>query len=134
MTLRDRIMDFLFVCINAMAPAQGGQYPLIHGVPASKTQIELALAMGIKEKHVNYSLCGYYVDIALPRKRIAIEYNGKFWHQNKRREDLRRVRNLNRCGWRVLSILSDKQPPADLVWEWVKELEKSGKQYLDKEY
>ncbi len=134
MTFRDRIMDFLFLCVNALAPAQSGQYPLIHGVPASKTQIELALAMGVKEKYVNYPLGGYYVDIALPRKRIAIEYNGKFWHQHKSKEDMRRVKALNRCGWRVLSILSDKQPPAALVWEWVKELEQSNSRYLNKEY
>lgn len=135
MAFRDKLADAIYFLFQIFTPPQTeGKYPLINGVPASKAQIELALSMNIKEKYVNYPLCGYFVDIALPRKRVAIEYDGRFWHQRKRKDDLARARAINRCGWKVLSILTDKIPPADLVWEWVRELEKSREKYLIKEY
>lgn len=113
---------------------RSGRYPLVNGVPASKAQLLLADQMGVRQKYVNYKVCGFFVDIALPRKRVAVEYDHKHWHSHRRFQDMQRVKALNRCGWKVLSVYTDKVPPADWVWDNVRELERSRKKFLEIEY
>ena len=95
-------------------------YPRVNGVYASKAQLRLAKSLGAK--YVNYKACGYYIDIAFPRKRIAIEYDGAYWHQNKKKEKIRDAA-LVRCGWRVLHIRSNGHIPSpDVVKKELKRL------------
>jgi very-short-patch-repair endonuclease len=73
----------------------------------SKQQYELYLL--IKEKYpeaefeypikTNYSW--RFADIALPSKKIDIEFDGEYWHQNKLLDDLR-TKHLNEIGWKVI--------------------------------
>lgn len=103
--------------------AQG--FPIVNGVPASRAQLRLAEALGVKRNHVNYKVCGYYIDIAFPRRKIAVEYDGRFWHEGREQQDQERVDKLVRCGWRVLSIKADSGvPPVPLVKRHMKMLSK----------
>jgi len=133
--LRDWALNIIYIILLVFfGEGYSGKFPKVNGVAASKAQLELARNLRAKDRHINYKACGYYIDIALPRRKIAIEYNGKFWHQHKKRKDQRRVNQLNRCGWKVLSILTDDIPPAEQVWLWIEQLERSRKKYLNVEY
>ncbi len=56
--------------------------------------------MGINAKF-NYKIGTKWVDFAMPRKRIAIEADGEYWHNDKDKE-LARDKYLGKKGWRVL--------------------------------
>jgi predicted DNA-binding transcriptional regulator AlpA len=47
---------------------------------------------------------GVEVDILLPRQRVAIEYDGKRWHQDKVNEDNKKTRFLADRGYRLLRV------------------------------
>jgi uncharacterized protein DUF559 len=69
----------------------------------SKIQISLfkfLCRMGVKLLSLEFQVGPYFIDIALPCRKIAIEIDGAHWHQNKVREK-RRNRYLRRNGWSV---------------------------------
>jgi very-short-patch-repair endonuclease len=78
----------------------------------SKQQYELFLL--IKETYpeaeleypikTNHSL--RFADIAIPSKKLDIEFDGDYWHQNKQLDDLR-TKHLNEIGWTVLRFGKD---------------------------
>ncbi len=58
------------------------------------------------------------VDIALPSERIAIEYDGCYWHRDSHQKDLDRNRALRNAGWWVLRVREEPLPkiePHDVV-------------------
>lgn len=94
-------------------------------MPASKAQLTLARSLGVRESQINYKTCGYYVDIAFPRQKIAVEYDGWYWHKNTVKRDQARAAALVRCGWRVLVIRSNGHvPAAKEVWAKIRQLNK----------
>ena len=60
-----------------------------------------------------------WLDIAIPEKKICIEYDGVYWHtmnQNNNKvsvKDEERDRILKSMGWRVHRIRSEKNPPEE---------------------
>ncbi len=65
----------------------------------------------------------YFPDFALPRERILIECDGKHWHRNKAKDNLRQSR-LTELGWRVLrfpeqEIRQDVMSCARQVQSWL---------------
>lgn len=82
---------------------------LINGVQVSKPQRQICKMVGGK---LNYPCDSYNIDIALPKKRIAIEYDSWFWHGCKLEKDAERDTNLLTAGWKVLHIKSNKKIPS----------------------
>jgi len=80
----------------------------INGVLVSQQQKKLAKMIG---GQMNYKEGRSYIDVALPDKRIAIEYDGWWWHKNKKERDRERVIELVKKGWRVVSIKSRYEVP-----------------------
>jgi len=60
---------------------------------------------------INFKSGRYYIDIALPSKRIAIEYDGWYWHGGKEDKDKQRVKSLLKKGWKVRVIKSSALVP-----------------------
>lgn len=52
--------------------------------------------------HVNTGISHRYIDVALPSRMLAFEYNGIYWHNEV--EDKIRTEQLNNCGWKVLTF------------------------------
>lgn len=50
---------------------------------------------------LNHSSLNYSIDIAIPEQMIAIEYDGSYWHQDKK-ADNRRQKQLEAIGWKFL--------------------------------
>ena len=46
----------------------------------------------------SYRELGYELDIYIPSKKIAIEYDGGFWHKNRRKKDLEKNANCKNDG------------------------------------
>lgn len=53
-----------------------------------------------------YSEPPYWIDIAFPAVKLAIECDGDYWHGNKRQQSKDRQKDgyLRRRGWRVLRL------------------------------
>lgn len=67
-----------------------------------------------------------YIDVALPDKKIAIEYDGWYWHQGNEQRDKQRTNELLDSGWRVLVVKSSKKIPSKkTVIQCLKELERT---------
>lgn len=66
----------------------------------SKPQIELyELTKKLFSNSIlNYQLECYSIDIAIPNLKIAIEYDGSYWHQDKEK-DIERQKNIENFGW-----------------------------------
>ena len=57
----------------------------------------------IKAIHT-YKELGYELDIYIPSKRIAIEYDGDFWHKNKTKKDLEKNLKCKNSGIKLYRI------------------------------
>lgn len=129
MSIKEAISNVMYFFLWLFEPKQTGAYPVVNGAPASKSQLELAYRMGVRDKHINYKVCGYFIDIALPKQRIAVEYDSIYFHKNTYEKDRARAAKLAGCGWKVLSIYTDKIPPAEFVFLEIEKLKKSKKMY-----
>lgn len=79
---------------------------------ASKTQISIfksLCARGVRGLRLEYCVPPYFIDIALPERKIAIEIDGMYWHRlpSQKRKDRNRSRILHRQGWRVYRFSSE---------------------------
>ena len=102
-----------------------GQSPLLrekmtktlykNGNTATSSQ-QIAVYKMLKERYenveINYPVCSFSLDVALfvYDKKIDIEYDGWYWHQDKQR-DRRRDEVLKSQGWSVLRIRSGNKIP-----------------------
>ena len=50
---------------------------------------------------------GYELDVYIPSKKIAIEYDGSFWHENKTRKDLEKNQRCKKDGIKLYRIRED---------------------------
>lgn len=63
---------------------------------------------GIRGLRIEYQIPPYLIDIAIPKKKVAIEVDGKFWHNNKKKEK-RRDKFLRHLGWKVVHVPASKK-------------------------
>lgn len=74
----------------------------------SKPQRELfkkVNALGYNAE-LEYSILNFSVDIAIPNKKIAIEYDGSYWHNNKKK-DIWRQKKIEKKGWVFIRYIDD---------------------------
>lgn len=64
---------------------------------------------------MNDTIGWYCVDITIPDKKIAIEYDGSYWHQDKKK-DSERQKNLEKMGWKFIRYI-DKLPTLNQLSE-----------------
>ena len=93
-----------------------------HGnIPTSKLQLQLYNMLKEKgyEVELNYPVEKYSLDIALfyMGQKIDIEYDGWYWHQDRRKDDIRNKVLTKRFGWKVIRVKSGSYLPniEDLV-------------------
>lgn len=53
---------------------------------------------------VHTGLNSRHIDVALPTKMLAFEYNGSYWHKDNIEKDKIRTNQLNKLGWKVIDI------------------------------
>lgn len=58
---------------------------------------------GLEVMH-SYKELGYELDIYIPTKKVAIEYDGYFWHRSKKQEDLAKNRHCKKDGIKLYRI------------------------------
>ena len=61
---------------------------------------------------------GYELDIYIPSKKIAIEYDGSFWHGNKTRKDLEKNQKCKKDGIKLYRIDVDKETYETTIVEY----------------
>lgn len=52
--------------------------------------------------HVNTGVSHRYIDVALPSRMLAFEYNGSYWHDDV--DDKIRTEQLEKSGWKVIAF------------------------------
>ncbi len=67
----------------------------------------------------SYKEKGYELDIYIPSKRIAIEYDGSFWHQNKTKKDLEKNSKCEKDGIKLFRIREGLPPLNDSSTDYV---------------
>lgn len=53
---------------------------------------------------INFPIVGFCIDIAIIDKKIAIEYDGSYWHQDIEK-DLKRQKGLENLGWKFVRYM-----------------------------
>jgi very-short-patch-repair endonuclease len=61
-----------------------------------------------------FPVSGYFIDFADPVKKIGIEVDGKEWHMDKGKDEIRQGR-LERLGW-VIRRIEGRQTYKDTMW------------------
>ena len=79
---------------------------------------------GLKPIH-SYKGLGYELDIYIPSQKIAIEYDGYYWHRNKTKKDLDKNAKCNRDGITLYRIREGLLPLNDTSVDYT--VEKNGK-------
>lgn len=76
-----------------------------------KTDIEIIMGSALAKEEIvteyNYSVGSKWVDYAIVDKKIAVECDGEYWHQDKEKEQ-KRDRYLSSKGWTVLHFSDNK--------------------------
>lgn len=77
----------------------------------------------------SYKEMGYELDIYIPSKKIAIEYDGSYWHQNKTKQDLDKNLKCQKDGIQLYRIREGLLPLNDssidyIVQDYQKDLQK----------
>jgi len=49
----------------------------------------------------NYPLLNFALDVAIPEKKICIEFDGSYWHRGREKQDAERQRKIENQGWKV---------------------------------
>ena len=62
---------------------------------------------------------GYELDIYIPSKKIAIEYDGYFWHKNKEKKDLEKNRKCEKDGITLYRIREELPPLNDSSIDYI---------------
>jgi len=68
--------------------------------------------LGFKAE-LEYPILNFSIDIAIPALNIAIEYDGSYWHQNKKKDKLRQQK-IEEQGWSFIRYV-DKIPSKENV-------------------
>jgi len=84
-------------------------WKLVHRSHKYPSRVQISIfkslcARGCKGIRLEYFVYRYSIDIAHPRKKIAMEVDGYHWHKDKRRKDRRRDFVLRRLGWKVIRV------------------------------
>lgn len=107
-------------------------------VPTSRPQI--ALFEKIKELYpnyvceLNYPVSKLFLDTALFLEdiKIDIEYDGIYWHKDKKGFDFRRDTIVKKMGYKVLRVKSNNKLPSDEeLLKAISELEKTEKTFVE---
>ena len=69
----------------------------------SKPQVELfnIIKTIFSTAILEYKILNYNVDIAIPQLKIAIEFDGSYWHQNKKHDNKRQT-EIEKLGWQFI--------------------------------
>jgi len=66
-----------------------------------------------QETKINFAILNYSIDIVIPNLKIAIEYDGSYWHQDKN-YDIKRQKQIEELGWIFLRYVDRIPSIADL--------------------
>ncbi len=82
----------------------------VNGIPTSQVQRNLRDLLG---GELNFYTENYYIDIVIFSNdlKIAVEYDGWYYHQSRLEEDAERDDHLISLGWKVLRVKSGKYLP-----------------------
>ena len=84
---------------------------MINGARVSQPQRELCKMIG---GELNFPHNSYRIDVALPDKKIAIDYDSWYWHGGRLEDDRRRDQELLSAGWRILHVRSNNELPTKI--------------------
>jgi hypothetical protein len=93
----------------------------LHSFIKNPSKPELKLREVVKELYPNcifsYGILHYAVDIALIDKKIVIESDGEYWHQDKEK-DMKRQKKIEDLGWKFIRYSIDtvnQVPPKEKI-------------------
>lgn len=105
----------------------GGAVVALHGNKSpSKPQVKLYYMIKslYEDAVLNFPVIevNKSIDIAIPTLKVAIEYAGSYWHQNKEKDQIRQ-KEIENLGWRFIRYL-DEIPSLERIKEDISLLDK----------
>lgn len=87
---------------NGTAPTSSQQLQIYNMLKENNYNVE-----------INYPVSNVNLDVAffMDNFKIAIEYDGWYWHKNRQIEDRRRDEFLKKLGWKILRVKSYREVP-----------------------
>jgi len=88
--------------------------------PISKPQKQLFTMVKeiFNQAEIEYHSLNYYIDIAIPNLKIAIEYDGSYWHQDETK-DLKRQKDIESLGWKFLRYVDTIPSKQELLQDLI---------------
>lgn len=89
---------------------RGSSCPYCHIMPRSKEEILLAFELrdfidfDIDDHKLQVDSTVLDIDIKIQDYKIAIEYDGSYWHQNKEKGDKEKAYIIEKAGWKVIRV------------------------------
>lgn len=80
----------------------------MNSMPSYNTTIEIKVEKILKELNINYvkqyDLYSYFIDFAIPEKKIFIECDGTYWHSldETKKRDIKKDKIANKIGWKMI--------------------------------
>jgi very-short-patch-repair endonuclease len=114
--------------LKQMEKMNNGQAAYCNSFIKSPSKPQVLLFEQVKKLYItsilNYQFFNYSLDIAIPEKRIDIEYNGSYWHDKN--SDLIRQNYLKKHHWKILRY-KDYIPTFDQLKMDLESLEREDK-------
>lgn len=107
--IKDRKISGAIACSKCTNPS----VPQVKLYEMVKTIYESAI--------LNHTVEWYCIDIAIIDKKIAIEYDGSYWHQDLRK-DLERQNDLEKLGWKFIRYI-DQLPSIETLTDDINNIE-----------
>lgn len=98
----------------------------VNGQKVSRPQVAIHEMIG---GELNYPLARYRIDVAFPEERIAVEYDGWYWHDAER--DARRDKHLLKRGWRIVRVKGSMLVPSQEQLDTALAQARSGKSRVE---
>jgi very-short-patch-repair endonuclease len=88
----------------------GTNCPYCHIYPRSRQEVILAFEImrffdiDMESHKIRLGKTIHDVDIKIPSCNLVIEYDGSYWHRNKLEVDAKKVKSLEKAGWKTIRI------------------------------
>jgi hypothetical protein len=74
--------------------------------------LSLFLPVDLETGRIQGADIKWHCDIVIPQTWLIVEYDGEYWHRNKRSGDIRKTKDLIDAGWRVIRV---REQPLELL-------------------
>lgn len=70
------------------------------------------LKVDLEQKIIRIDKENFFVDIIVPSEKLVVEYDGSYWHRDKKERDIYKTEQLEKAGWTVIRV---REEPLEFI-------------------